>query len=169
MELTEIWGNIIMPALASVGGLGGIIAFLATVIKGKINIDVASKKSAEAVLSGIKNGISVDIQDIVESKLKAATEALDSLKEYNLDTLKIVFENLTAIKDEIAAIGKYLVNSVTTGKKEKDVLTKSLSLIADAQESVADKMAEAIKIEPKSATVTFDKETKKPVNSAVVR
>jgi hypothetical protein len=159
MNYTEIWTGTVLPIVASLGGFGGIITIIISLIKSRVNIELSSSKAANKVLEGVKNGISVDINELVESKLKTATVALESLKEYNLDTLKLVFENLTTIQGELMAIGDYLKNSVTTSKTDKEKLTKSLGLIKNVQTEIAAKVSEATKIAPKAVRVVLNKET----------
>lgn len=135
---TEIWTNYVMPIVASLGGISGIAAMIVAIIKGRVNVKKAAQEAAENILKETKGTLSIDINDIVELKLKKATDTITKWQD-------AYYESQAALTELIGAMGVFFTQSSIIGADQKDAFVKALEKAREVNKQVP-KVA-ALKIE----------------------
>jgi hypothetical protein len=166
MEWSAIWANYVLPAVASVGGFGAIFATIFTIIKCKTNVVASARKAAENTLDGVKNGITVDITEIVDANLKPVRDALGNATETIKEPIKAVAEEQADIRGAVLAIGEFLGASLSHGADAKARLKKAMDKVKASGEATDGKIREMTKFVPKTATVTLNKAVEEDTTKA---
>lgn len=164
MEWTEIWANYVLPAVASVGGFGAIFATIFTILKCKTNVVASARSAANNTLDGVKNGIQISINDIVEAKIRPVVSAALDVAEQMKQPVKAIAEEQAEIRKAILAFGEFLGASLSHGQDAKKTLKKAMDAIRQSGDATDGKIDEITKIVPKTTTVTLRKDIEsKPI------
>jgi len=119
---SEIFATYVLPLVAGLGGGGGIIIAIIMLWKNKAKIKETAKEAARSVIDEIKGTISVDINEVVENRLKKSTQVLDNFADN-------YFESQNAQLDVIEELGAFFSNSplidADSKKRMKDALERA--------------------------------------------